>query len=184
MQQHGVPVSAVELNARAAERVARERGVPVHAGTLFDLPEPAVPYGAITLWDVLEHVGDPAALVRRAHSLLAPSGWFFLETPDESSLLDRAVMATAALGIRAFADGFYGMHHLVLFRPATARRLLEEAGFELREMVGAETTVERSFRSSSLKDKTMRAGLGALFVTARLLGRRNKLLIAAQKRPV
>jgi len=178
----GAPVG-VELNARAAERSAREFDVPVLAGTLHDestLFRDA--FGAITLWDLLEHVNDPAALVGRAHALLAPRGWLFIETPDESSLLDRTIGALARVGVTFPANAFYGMHHLALFRPATIRRLLAEGGFEVVEIRGAGTTVSRVFRGSGAGQWALRAVLNVLFFCAKMLGKENKMLIAARKR--
>jgi hypothetical protein len=110
------------------------------------------------------------------------NGWLFLETPDEGALLDRVVLGLSRLGIKGPAHTFYGLHHLVLFRPKTIRRLLEENGFKVVEIRGAATEVGRIFRGNGFKDKMTRLGLGGLFLLACLVGRQNKMLIAARKR--
>lgn len=50
-------------------------------------------FDAITLWDVLEHVVDPADTMKRCHDLLKPGGCLFLNVPDldsfEARLLGR-----------------------------------------------------------------------------------------------
>lgn len=178
-EEGGEPMGA-ELNARAAERSAAELGVPVVAGSVEQVS--ATGFDTIALWDLLEHVDDPARLLSACRARLKEGGWLFIETPDESSFLDAAVRAFAGIGIRGPAATFYGLHHLVLFRPATVRRLLEESGFSVVEICGAETDPGRIFRGNGFKDKMTRLGLGGLFLVARLLGRQNKMLIAARKR--
>ena len=169
----------VELNARAAERSAREIGVRVEPGTIGDVSERD--FNAVTLWDLLEHVTDPKGLVAHCALRLKKGGWLFIETPNEASLLDRAVLTLAKLGINGPASTFYGLHHLVLFRRETARRLLEENGFKIVEIRGAATEPSRIFRGNGIKDRMVRLGLGGLFFLARLVGRQNKMLIAARK---
>lgn len=169
----------VELNARAAERNAQEIGVPVFSGTIGDVPDRG--FDTIALWDLLEHVDDPKELVVDCALRLKTGGWLFIETPDEASLLDRAVLTLAKLGINGSASTFYGLHHLVLFRPPTVRRLLEENGFRIVEVRGAATDPARIFRGNGIKDRMVRLGLGGLFLVARIVGRQNKMLIAAKK---
>lgn len=174
----GVPVGA-ELNARAAERSGRELGIKVVAGTVNEVDEKD--FDTITLWDLIEHVSDPAKLIVECRKRLKDGGWLFLETPDEGGLLDRAVLFLEKIGVRGPAMTFYGLHHLVLFRPKTVARLLRDGGFTVVEIAGAATTAGRIFRGNGFKDKMTRLGLGGLFLLARLINRQNKMLIAAKK---
>lgn len=48
-------------------------------------------FDAITLWDVLEHVVDPAETMQRCQSLLRPGGCLFLNVPDLDSFEARAL---------------------------------------------------------------------------------------------
>ncbi len=168
-----------ELNARAAAKSSQEIGARVVAGTVKDLD--GRDFDVITLWDLLEHVNDPRELIKDCHARLKPNGWLFIETPDEASLLDRVVLSLAKIGIVGPARTFYGLHHLVLFRRRTAIRLLETEGFEIVEIRGAATAVGRVFRKNGIKDRMMRLGLGGLFLIAMLIGKQNKMLIAARK---
>ena len=168
-----------ELNVRAAERSARETGIRVISGTTSDVPDHD--FDTIALWDLLEHVDDPKKLIDECRVRLKSGGWLFIETPNEVSLLDRAVLALAHLGLKGPASTFYGLHHLVLFRPPTVRRMLEENGFRIVEVRGAATDPARIFRGNGIKDRMVRLGLGGLFLIARLVGRQNKMLIAARK---
>jgi SAM-dependent methyltransferase len=102
--------------------VARERyGLEVVCATLqgAHLPEEAL--DAITLFDVLEHVHDPAGDLRRAHSLLRPGGALFIKVPN-----------IAALQASVFGPWWYWLdapRHLFHFSPVSLRRALEAAGF-------------------------------------------------------
>jgi SAM-dependent methyltransferase len=80
-------------------------------------------FDLVTMWDVVEHVPDPQALLRQARSLLKPDGWLLVETQNVTSSFARA------LGRRW--QHYKHEEHLYHFDPATARRLLEQAGFEL-----------------------------------------------------
>jgi len=179
VKNDGGEAVGVELNARAAERSGRETGVRVVSGSIDNVLDRN--FDAITLWDILEHVNDPKKLVVDCALRLVPGGWLFIETPDETSFLDRAVLTLAKLGINGPASTFYGLHHLVLFRPPTVRRMLEENGFKIVEISGAATDPARIFRGNGIKDRMVRLGLGGLFLIARLVGRQNKMLIAARK---
>jgi 2-polyprenyl-3-methyl-5-hydroxy-6-metoxy-1,4-benzoquinol methylase len=177
-EEGGEPMGA-ELNARAAERSAAELGIPVVSGGIERVV--ATDFDAVTLWDLLEHVADPAKLIAACRARLKEGGWLFIETPDEASFLDCAVRAFAKIGISGPAATFYGLHHLVLFRRETVRRMLEENGFSVTEIRGAETDPGRIFRGNGFKDKMTRLGLRALFVVAGVFNRRNKMLVAARK---
>jgi SAM-dependent methyltransferase len=47
------------------------------------------PYECITLWHSLEHMGDPAAMIRRLRELLAPGGVLIAAVPDAGGLQAR-----------------------------------------------------------------------------------------------
>jgi 2-polyprenyl-3-methyl-5-hydroxy-6-metoxy-1,4-benzoquinol methylase len=173
VSEDGGEAVGTELNARAAARSAEETGARVTSGTIDGVADRD--FDVITLWDLLEHVPNPVRLVAACRERLKAGGWLFIETPDEASLLDRAVLALARLGLRGPADTFYGLHHLVLFRRKTVKRLLGENGFRVVEIRRATTDPGRVFRGSSLKDKMARLGLG-------LIGRGNKMLVAARKK--
>ena len=84
----GWRAEGVEPSAWAAAE-ARRRGLTVHPGTLESaalLPES---FDVITLWDVIEHLSDPAAELERARRLLRPGGWLVAHTMDISSPLAR-----------------------------------------------------------------------------------------------
>lgn len=110
------PSAAIASDARV--RVGSER---VFVGTLGEAPLEPASFDLITMWDVVEHVPDPAALLRQARALLAPGGLLVLETQDVDSAFARV------LGRRW--HHYKHAEHLFHFSPATVRRLLGECGF-------------------------------------------------------
>lgn len=174
----GLSVEGVELNKEAAARVTNDFGLKVKVGSI-EAAEGM--YDALTLWDILEHTNDPAAFIKKCAAHIKNNGWIFIETPNEGALLDRVINFLRLIGIKSLANTFYGMHHLVLFRPKTLKRLLEENGFAIEKISFVSTDPTRVFRNNTFKDKIMRLGLGIIFAFAEVFGGQNKMLIAARK---
>ncbi|MCA9970210.1 MAG: class I SAM-dependent methyltransferase [Anaerolineales bacterium] len=111
----------VEPSAWAAAE-ARARGLDVHTGTL-DAPALAGrQFDVVTMWDVIEHVDDPLAEMRKAYARLRPGGMLVLHTMDIDSLTARL------MGPRW--PWLMDMH-LHYFSQRTMARMLAKAGFEV-----------------------------------------------------
>lgn len=105
-----------------AAAIAQERGLPVIAGTL-DAPElQGQHFDVITMWDVIEHLGDPLSELTRARRLLIPGGTVAVHTMDIDSL-------TARLMGRRWP--WLMDMHVHYFSRETLGRLLDRAGFEI-----------------------------------------------------
>jgi 2-polyprenyl-3-methyl-5-hydroxy-6-metoxy-1,4-benzoquinol methylase len=92
-------------------------------------------FGAVSMWDVIEHVNDPLALCRRAWELLRDGGVLLMDTPTRDGLLYRVGETTAmfshgryltTLGIQYSPKPF---SHKQIFRKIDMRRMLNTAGF-------------------------------------------------------
>ena len=134
MHDHGHDVHGVEVSpAIAKEAVAALGADRVHTGTL----EEAVAakgwreqsFDLVTLWDVIEHVPDPQALLRTARPLLAPHGKLLIETQNVTSRWARL------LGKRW--HHYKHDEHIYHFDPTTIRRLLADCGFEVQQLGAA-----------------------------------------------
>ncbi len=73
-------LTGIEPDPRAAA-LARRSGATVIEATLDAAPLDEREWDAVTLWNVLEHLPDPLAALRRARSLLRPGGVIYLTVP-------------------------------------------------------------------------------------------------------
>lgn len=134
LHARGHDVHGVELStAIAKEAVAALGSERIHIGTLDDAVaamnyQPAS-FDLITLWDVIEHVPNPQAVLHKIRELLAPHGKLLLETQNVASRWARL------LGPRWH---HYKHHeHLYHFSPATITRLLGDCGFAVQRIGSA-----------------------------------------------
>lgn len=79
----GFDCTGVELDESTRQWAASNSGCPVVP--IETLESQAERFDVIHLGDVLEHVPDPAATMRRLERLLAPDGAFFIEGPLEDN---------------------------------------------------------------------------------------------------
>jgi len=118
----GWTVTGVELSVWAAA-IARQAGYgPVHSLTLEAAGLELASFDVITLWDVIEHLSHPAAMLKHVHGLLKPGGIVAIST----HLVDS--FAARLLGSRY---PFFMDMHLVHFSRPTLNRMLSECGFEV-----------------------------------------------------
>src|SRR6185369_14337024 len=85
----GWQVRSVELSTRHAAYARDSFSLDVWEGDFLDAPLPAGGFDAITMWDFLEHVMNPHAVLAKARELLAPGGVLLVFTIDTSSLFNR-----------------------------------------------------------------------------------------------
>lgn len=101
---------------------AHKHGCRVFEGVL---PHPSIegPYDVITMIDVIEHVENPAALLREARRLLADNGVLIIVTPDAASL------AARLMGWRWW---HYRVAHIGYFTPKNLSLLCEREHLSVR----------------------------------------------------
>ncbi|MFZ0548053.1 MAG: class I SAM-dependent methyltransferase [Candidatus Promineifilaceae bacterium] len=108
--------------SRWAAGVAQEHGLPVIEGTQ-DAPElQGRQFDAITMWDVIEHLDDPAGELAKSYALLKPGGFMAVHTMDIDSL------AARVMGRRW--PWLMDMH-IHYFSNRTLAQMLEQVGFEV-----------------------------------------------------
>lgn len=131
VQRLGHDVHGVELSpAIAHEAIAALGEERIHIGTLDSAIaarnyEPGS-FDLITMWDVVEHIPEPQAVLHQIRQLLKPSGHLLLETQNVASRWARL------LGKRW--HHYKHTEHLYHFSPQTIRRLLGDCGFRALEI--------------------------------------------------
>jgi 2-polyprenyl-3-methyl-5-hydroxy-6-metoxy-1,4-benzoquinol methylase len=124
MHERGWEVDGVEPSPEIAAHATEAYGFhQLHVGELQTAPFDEGSFDLITLWDVVEHVPDPKALLRRAVSLLRDDGRLVVETQNVASPFARL------LGRRW--QHYKHMEHLYHFRPETLEELFKQSGLEM-----------------------------------------------------
>lgn len=111
----------VDLSPWATER-AQAEGLDVRRTGLLEAGFEEGEFDCVTMMDLLEHLPDPAALVREAFRVVRPGGTLAVLTPDAGSIVSRA------LGSR-WPEVQRAPEHLVLFSAAGLASLLARNGF-------------------------------------------------------
>jgi len=88
-------------------------------GALKDIPKDQL-FDIVTLWDVIEHVSDPSALIEDVSRHIKSGGWLVIETGNYKSA-DRIHG-----GINHW---IYQLDHRWYFSPGSIQQLLESKGF-------------------------------------------------------
>jgi SAM-dependent methyltransferase len=119
----GWRLEGVDPSRRAADTAARA-GLKVHEGTVERLDLPASSYDLALLVATIEHVADPAGVLRSVRALLKPGGRAVVVT-DNTDTLDFKLFGGRHWG------GYHFPRHWNLFNPRALRRLAEKTGFEV-----------------------------------------------------
>lgn len=137
--KHGWQACGIDLETGSVE-IARSRGLVVHNAKLADQAYPNGAFGAVTLWQMIEHVDDPHAIISEAHRILNRQGVLALSTPNVNSV-----------GWRLLGPNWHAVEpevHMHLFSPSSLDRLLSSHGFR-----------KISLRTADIKPQTVRGVL-------------------------
>jgi SAM-dependent methyltransferase len=106
-------------------------------------------YDLILLLNLIEHVDDPVAVLRRMGSMLAPGGKILAKTPNHDSL-DARLFRHSSWG------GFHCPRHWVIFTPESFASAVDRAGLRLDRL---EMTQGAPFWAVSALEWLSRRGL-------------------------
>jgi SAM-dependent methyltransferase len=125
MRSNGWQVLGIELSEQAAS-YARERfGLEMICTELSQADLPNNHFDLITLWDVIEHTFDPAAVLSQVYEQLDQAGIVALTIPSWESL-DRRLFGR-------YWVGFDAPRHLHVFTQRVIEEMLKQAGFTVEE---------------------------------------------------
>ncbi len=117
----GWQAQGVEPSEWAAAE-AQRRGLDVQVGTLDNADLVEESFDVVTMWDVIEHLADPAAELDKARRLLRPGGWLVVHTMD----IDAPFSRLAGSRWPWLMD-----MHLYYFSRRTLRCMLSEHGYNV-----------------------------------------------------
>ena len=188
--REGLDAVGVDVDPRPVE-AARGAGLRAYTTAELDQHVPDATMDAATMWDVIEHVVDPGALLRDAVRKLRPGGLVVIETPDALFPLRPVARGLhyASGGRAGLARRLYYWEHKTYFSERGLRRLLAAVGCET---VIVERLTSPRAKMTHLLARWAEDGMAArllsrtwpvLEATTRHLGRGNKLLVVARTGP-
>ena len=120
------PVVALDFDIEAASISWHSKQVPAVCGTLSHAPFAPRSFAAIAMFQVLEHVFDPAAQLEAARELLRPGGRLIVQVPIASC------WQFLLLGERW--SGLDAPRHLIHYRTHDLEILLDRCGFDVERV--------------------------------------------------
>jgi 2-polyprenyl-3-methyl-5-hydroxy-6-metoxy-1,4-benzoquinol methylase len=142
-RERGWTVQGVEPSKWAADYARSTLGVPVFNGPIEAFsPSAGERFDAVTLWDVLEHLSDPLAVLRHVRGMLRPDGLLAFTTHNLDAPLARILRGRYP---------FFMEMHTVHLNDRTLALLLEKAGFELVERHVHQRAVRLAYLASRLR---------------------------------
>ncbi len=121
MAEQGWSPCGLEISEPMVRYAREQMRLPdVRRGDLLSVDLPPDSFDLVTLWDVVEHLEDPVAHLRRAAAALKADGLLVLETQNVASAFARL------LGRKW--QHYKHEEHLYHFDPASLARLLDAAG--------------------------------------------------------
>ena len=94
-----ISTSSMEL----AKGIVADSRVHYHLADVFDFPEDRR-YDFITVGEVLEHLEDPRALLKKIATMLEPGGRAYISTPANAPMIDHIHLFNDAQEIRSMLD--------------------------------------------------------------------------------
>ncbi|MDR2070134.1 MAG: class I SAM-dependent methyltransferase, partial [Treponema sp.] len=126
LREQGWHTTGVEISLPQAEYARRERNLDVRTRPLEENRFPSDCFQAVLASHLIEHLNDPAALVREVYRILSPGGFFYVTTPNIGGFQARL------LG-KGWRSAIFD--HLYLFSTKTLGALLRKSGFRVEKTV-------------------------------------------------
>lgn len=161
----GFDVYGIDPSAYAVSQAQKKFGERVKKGILETVRLAPASFDVVTLFDVFEHLKDPAAELQQIHRILKKDGLLVLATGDSGSFW-------AKLAGKKWT--FYNPpQHIFYFNQVNVRRLLEENGFKVERITktGKWLSLRYILHLGSTVGESRLAGILYGFVKDNFLGR-------------
>jgi SAM-dependent methyltransferase len=134
--EFGIDAQGIDVSQTAVEYATKILKVKATAGRIEDRLSAlaANPFDVVTLWATIEHLPDPAAVLRATHACLKPGGLLMCDTGVGNLFWERLLV-----GHNQWYDA---PQHLFVFSTHGISALLESTGFQV---VSIDKNFDRSF---------------------------------------
>ena len=122
MQNSGWETFGAEISEFASRFAQENLGLNVSTGDIFSAGFPGGFFDVVTLWDTLEHLPNPTAVLSEVHRILKSDGLIAISIPNFASP-DRRLFGSEWIDIDA-------PRHLYHYSPKTLRQMLAKTGFD------------------------------------------------------
>lgn len=121
-KKRGFDASGVEISELMHQYATNDLNLEVVHDNFFNLELPDENWDVATMWDVLEHINEPAKAVQKVNKILKTGGYFVLQVPQiDSKVAKRQKQNWSMMSIE----------HINYFSKDTIKTLLEDNGFEV-----------------------------------------------------
>jgi len=170
----------IEISRPAVDFAKKEFNVDCQSGDVSKISFQDSSFGAIFLWDLLEHLREQINIIKKINKWLVKDGYLIIETPNNQALVNKIILGLLKLKIIWPAKWMFGYHHLFLPSEKSLVKLLKNNNFKILEINRKNTSASRIF-PWSFKFFIPRIILEIVNFLAMIIGGKNKLLIVAQK---
>jgi 2-polyprenyl-3-methyl-5-hydroxy-6-metoxy-1,4-benzoquinol methylase len=127
----GWNVVGTELSDQAMDHLRDSLGIPLYGGFVEEIDFAGRTFDAITLWDVIEHVRSPSAVIRTLAALLNSGGVIYMYTPLADSLVRELARIPVTIVRSSVSNMVYPRVHLHYLARESARALFASHQMEI-----------------------------------------------------
>ena len=166
----GFQVSGVEP-AHDAAQTAQRAGFEVFHGLLHEAAYADASFDACVMFELLEHVGEPLALMRECARIVRPGGVLVVNTPNAASWTARAMQARWE-GFSLTAMG----GHVSFYNPESLKLLASRSGFTTARIETRNVRFYEKGQCGPVAYRAAKIGAQLLALPARWCGKGHDLL--------
>jgi ubiquinone/menaquinone biosynthesis C-methylase UbiE len=119
-------LEGIDIDKRAAQ-MAEDKGLKVHVGSIDEINLPKNSYDLAIMVQTIEHVAEPAQVLRAVHRILKPGGKVVVVTDNTESF-------DFKLFKKSYWGGYHFPRHWNLFNRRSLTKLAENTGFEVENL--------------------------------------------------
>lgn len=143
LQDSGLAIDAIEPQPQWAEH-AKPYYRNVFPSTVEQVPLPPKAYNAIICADVLEHLADPVATLRRLRLAAADDAAFIISLPNVAHLAVRMMLLAGQFP--QMDRGILDRTHLHFYTRDTATDMLHQAGLKIEQVSATGVPLDELWR--------------------------------------